>query len=281
MKENLIPTTVTDKRGRITTVYKKPQQSQVAAKVPALGIPARHYDAVQDKYRRIADDRRPYIEQRRLAKERLEAGGEEKSEIIARINTLVTSTGRDTLVSRIDTHYLESFELMESLLVRTQEFPVFGQQLFERYHAITADAFLAWARVADRNYDALNSSSLADQNTPERLPGFFSAMICLHGRQRAATGEDYSEQQERNYLMLNLSTLNSRLEGRLNRQGGGWGTITFYENEDLEAFAFECDDPEKVERVCALIREGNLTRFHEIVAVADGDTIAPLADGAL
>ena len=281
MRDNLIPTKITDKRGRTTTVYKKPQQAQAAAKIPALGIPAINYDALQDKYRRIVADTRPYVEQRRLAKERLEAGGEEKSKIIVRIETLVSSTGRDILTSRINTHHLESFELMENLLVRTQEYPVFGQQLFERYHAITADAFLSWARVADRNYDALTSSFLADQNTPEMLPGLFSAMICLHGRQRSATGEDYSEQQERNYLLLNLSSLNSRLEGRLNRQGGGWGTMTFYENEDLEAFAFECDDPDKVQRVCALIREGNLTRFHEIVAVAEGNTIAPLADGAL
>jgi hypothetical protein len=282
MRNNLVPTVITDKNGKVTTVLRRQATFKPEAKpIPAAKlhdvIEDRSFDAQRSKYQNILANVQPAILERQRQKELLEAGAEEKAAIITRLKRSVEDTGRDDLTSRINTHHLESFEIMERLFLRKQVNQGFAKLTMERYHSLTGDTFREWLKLAERHYDELS----VDDREQFLLAGFFSTTLMMNDGEKREKRPPLTDQQERNYLRLNIAAFGSTLEGKTIREGSGWGIWMALDNDDMKKFALECEDPEYLERVCAAIKNGNAKRFSEVLVLADGDTIAPLSDGAL
>jgi len=280
MKKNLTPVTITDKNGRATTVYRKADTVQSkTASIPPVSINDMH-----EKYSKVMESTRSWREARSLEKERLESGREEKEEIISR---LIKFCGisylekADDLKSRRDTHYLESLRSMENLVTRQPKDQAFIVRISTLHKNLTGTTFRDWTQLADRHYSALLNNPISDDKTPQNSTAILSACLRFNAARKHETGETPTVQQERNYLLLNLAALNSRLEGTKIREGGGWGYTTCLNNEELIEFALNCTDSERLMRVCMTIKGTDITRFREAVAVADGETTSTLANGAL
>jgi hypothetical protein len=284
MRENLVPVTITDKRGRTTTVYRKPSVAKTTSpKLPAVTtLP--NAPSQQEKYKLAHESMQPAREKRRLAKEQLEAGTEEKDEIIGRFNKLYDMVGVErnkSFIPRRDTHYLESMRAMERLIAREPLDPSFMIKVGRIYDSSTGETFREWARLAERHYDAILDSPVADERTPANITGIVSACLSETDERTYNTGEALTEQQERNYLLLNLAALDSSLEGERMRLGGGYGVMTTLDNPDLMEFALTCTDDERLHRVCEVIKTTAVTRLPEALAIVDGDISAPLVNGVL
>lgn len=287
MRENLVPATITDKRGRTTTVYRNPSiHNATIAKLPAVTMP-KIADS-REKYRAINESVRQAQEQRRLEKELLEAGAEEKEEIIGRLVKLYEKEGLDKAEdfrSRRDTHYLEGWSAMERLVSLEPVNKEFMTKVGGLHRSTTGDTFRDWTQLAERHYGALLDSPMGDPRAPQIITGIISACLSETKERKHRTGEALTETQERNFLFLNVAVFGSRLEGKHVYEGGGYGVMTSLDNPDLIDFALTCTDEQRLHRVCEAIRSTGrgtgVTRFTEALAIADGDTSAPLANGAL
>lgn len=276
MKNNLTPVTITDKNGRITTVHRKADPAQDGAKkIPALILPQPASDEARTKLEQVRA-------RRERAKSSLLAGTAEKVSIKIRLEKAYRELRQETFFTlRMDSHHLESFQIMERLVLRDPLQYHFAEGTYKRYSTLTGETFLKWARLADKHYDALASNPLADKNTTGYLPGLFSARICVNDRIREEDDEPTTDQQDFNYLLLNLAAWDSSLEGTKIRQGSGWGTLTCLDNEDIVTFASSCKDQELMQRVCTVIKTQPVTRLQEAITIAEGGTITTLASGAL
>lgn len=276
MKNHLVPVTITDKNNRKTTVYRKPEPTRAAGKkIPAATIPSTTADMRKSAPLLLSLGLESMGDKVRREKAELMAGADEKAKIISRLTKLHSGFA---FPLPLETHYLESFQIMDRIMSGDPLQKEFITQTHARFVSIKGPVFRSWAQVADRNYDALTTNPAATPETPDVLPGLFSAAIYLHDRHRQTP---LTEEQELNYLILNIAAIDSTLEGKRIREGSNWGLIACIDNPDLEDFALTCDDPERLQRVANAIRRNPITRFQEAVAIADGETIGTLSDGIL
>jgi hypothetical protein len=275
MKNSLTPVTITDKNGRVTTVHRKTDPVQDGAKkLPALVLPQPAGEQGRTKLEQVKAERE-------LKKAALLDGQPEKVSIRIRLEKAYRSLHQETFFHRwMDKHY-SKFQIMERHILREPLQHHFAEGTYKRYSTLTGDTFLKWARLADKHYDALTTNPLADENTTGYLPGLFSARIYVNDGIRGENDEPTTDQQDNNYLLLNLAAWNSSLEGTKIRQGSGWGMLTCLDNDDVVSFAASCRDQELMQRVCTVIKTQPVTRLQEAIAIAEGDAISTLASGAL
>lgn len=245
----LVPTKVTDRNGRVTTVYKKLSGKSLRRLVGMQPVPK-------------------------------EAG---RLSLINAINDEVNSLrdykGLKFPSSRLPTHLLHG---VLSLLTDDESDPKLVDT-FEQFAETTKtkSAFIKWSDAMVSYYPVIDTFGSSGTRFSDALViGGYVASL-LNSRD---TGESagMTERQELAFIEMRQTATGTELIGNLFFRHTAYGLGIYHNNdEQLRAFVKKHPDERTLSQAASLVRYGKVQRIEELEAVSSGEVPSTLIEGAL
>lgn len=267
-RNGLIPVLTVDKNGRTTTVHVRPDNAKHRVTLPPVSLPPAPVVAATDESKLIDS----YV--KRIQKSFAKAGGEKFS-----------------VHQKLDVEHLRLIAELSECKHADEDMSFIIQS---RVNPLGEEPLQQWLEVMTRHFDdVMESRALADRRFAGRqaaeligaLPRVKFLECLLRGMSYAEykeRGEDeFTPEQELHLVLLNAAALSSPLEGKRQFANGMHGPTKYVDNRGLIEFAFNGATREQVDTACEIIRSGSVTRFDEVQAVLDKETVSAVAEGWL
>lgn len=264
-RDELIPTRVVDKNGRMMTVHKRASSlSGKPALIPAIKTPeSESIESIVSGYIKRLRDRSKELsgETVRFPKYKL---NQEQLRLAADL---------------IDNPHAGKF--MPSIIK-------------DRMDSLQSEVLTSWLGVMNRQFTSvmrsglLGSSEMSEKMASEHI----GALPSIHYGYRRNMGfadapyietdaaKMFTPEQERNIVILTIAAWGTELEGQRASNAGRFGPIRMIHNNELVDFAVN-STWEEVARACVLLKQGGITRVSELEALVANDVVTPVAEGWL
>lgn len=264
-RDELVPTRVVDKNGRMMTVHKRASSlSGKPALIPAIKTPEpESIESIVSGYIKRLKDRSK------------ELSGETVRFPKYKLNQ-------------------EQLQLAADLIDNPNAGKFMPFIIKGRMDSLQSEVLTSWLGVMNRQFTSvmrsglLGSSDLNEKIASEYIGGI-PAIQYSHRHHMGFTEAAYIEmdpanrftpEQERNVVMVTIAAWESDMEGQRAAYTGRFGPIREIHNNDLMTFAVN-STWEEVSAACVLLKKGGITRASELEAMLQGDVVIPVASGWL
>lgn len=264
-RDELIPTRVVDKNGRMMTVHKRASSlSGKPALIPSIKTPEpESIESIVSGYVTRLKDRSVELcgEDVRFPKYKL---AQEHLRLAADL---------------IDNPHAGKFM---PLLIKTQ------------MNTVDSEVLTAWLEVMNRQFTSvMRSGLLGNSEMSEKLASeHIGAIPSIHYNYRRNMGfadapyietdaaKMFTPEQERNVVIMTIAAWGTEMEGQRASNTSRFGSIRMIHNNELVDFAVN-STWEDVAAACVLLKKGGITRVSELEALVVKDVVAPVAGGWL
>lgn len=281
-RDHLVQEARVDKTGKVTKRWVKPSSSTPAKSIPSpLSPNHKAYAEGTSVYAQIAAGMKPRAKREvDLSPEKLDLVDKISGRFLRLGVSKPFQAGYNEQAS--DERSADLLRSLDNLLSHPDADASLARKLQDRFRQLSSDNLRNWLDVAERYFWELDGwhgdkGSQMFKPTCEIISGYLHMKNEMEFNGQGTP----TDQQCRNFLWTQRGAHGSNLDGNRVHEGGGLGVAAYIENEEMKAFILENTDDERLLRVAKALKDTKVSRFTEVLAIADGDTVAPLADGAL
>jgi hypothetical protein len=264
-RDELVPTRVVDKNGRMMTVHKRASSlSGKPSLIPAIKTPEpESIESIVSGYINRLKDRSK------------ELSGETVRFPKYKLNQ-------------------EQLQLAADLIDNPHAGKFMPFIIKDQMHSLQSEVLTSWLGVMNRQFTSvmrsglLGSSEVNEKIASEHI-GAIPSIQYSHRHHMGFTEAAYIEmdpanrftpEQERNVVMVTIAAWGSDVEGQRASYTGRFGPIREIHNNDLITFAVN-STWEEIAGACVLLKKGGITRASELEALLANDVVTPVAEGWL
>jgi hypothetical protein len=264
-RDELVPTRVVDKNGRMMTVHKRASSlSGKPALIPAIKVPeSESIETIVSGYLKRLKDRS------------------------------VALSGESVRFPKYKLNQ-EQLRLAADLIDNPHAGKFMPYIIKDQMNAVQSEMLTVWLEVMNRQFTpVMRSGLLGNSEMSEKIASEHIGAIPLiqysYNQNRGFPESDYVEQvaenkftpeQERNVVIMTIAAWGTEIEGQRASYKGRYGPIRQIHNNELVDFAVS-STWEEVAAACVLLKKGGVTRVSELEALVADDVVAPVARGWL